>query len=43
MGNDLIRQVRTFDDVFGNGEISSPTGLTFIPGVDVFELAQDAV
>lgn len=36
MGNDLIRQVRTFDDVFGNGEISSPTGLTFIPGVDVF-------
>lgn len=36
MGNNSIRQVRTFDNVFGNGEISSPTGLTFIPGVDVF-------
>lgn len=36
MENLQIRLVRTFDDVFGNGEISSPTGLTFIPGADAF-------
>ena len=36
MENPQIRLVRTFDSIFGNGEISSPTGLTFISGVNVF-------
>lgn len=36
MENPQVRLIRTFDDVFGNGEISRPTGLMFIPGADVF-------
>lgn len=36
MENLQISLVRTFDDVFGSGEISSPTGLVFIPGADAF-------
>ncbi|MGL5795721.1 MAG: PKD domain-containing protein, partial [Waterburya sp.] len=41
MENSQIRIVRTFDDVFGNGEISSPTGLTFIPDTNVFLVWSD--
>ncbi len=36
MENLQISLVRTFDDVFGNGEISSPTGLVFIPSANAF-------
>ncbi|MEM8830722.1 MAG: hypothetical protein AAGE96_15380 [Cyanobacteria bacterium P01_G01_bin.19] len=36
MENFQISLIRTFDDVFGNGEIPSPTGLVFIPKADAF-------
>ena len=36
MEHSQIRIVRTFDDIFGNGEIPSPTGLAFIPDDDIF-------
>jgi len=41
MENAPITVVRNFDDVFGDGEISSPIGLTFVPGANVF-LTQSA-
>lgn len=36
MKNSQVTVVRTFDDAFGNGKILSPTGLTFLPGANVF-------
>ncbi len=41
MEHSQIRIVRTFDDIFGNGEIPSPTGLAFIPDDDIFLVSPD--